>query len=130
MIVAEVATAPKVIAEQAKVVADRAKSAGPLKKGFQKAGLTLSGKKLGVKTMDHSSIYEGEFDQGRQDGLGRYHLHWGDLYEGEFKNSKAEGLGVAKFAGGDTYEGQWLHGSPHGRGVKRRADQTVIFEGD
>ena len=48
--------------------------------------------------------------------MGKYTLHNGYSYEGEWKEGKIEGLGVAKYPDGSSYEGNFVDGKHSGQG--------------
>ena len=41
----------------------------------------------------------------------------GDVYDGEWVNGKRQGVGLFKAQGGSTYAGNWDNGKRHGHGV-------------
>ena len=50
-------------------------------------------------------------------------LGTGDRYDGEFTQGKEEGLGIFTWADGTTYEGHWQNGQKHGIGLYRPASE-------
>ena len=57
---------------------------------------------------DKSSLYTGYIDQnGKRRGFGLKIFKNGDRYEGEWDNDKANGKGKFWHADGDYYEGEW-----------------------
>ena len=54
--------------------------------------------------------YDGEWKQGKKDGLGTLKYSSGAKYEGEFKEDQANGKGKFYFLNGDYYNGQWKNG--------------------
>lgn len=50
----------------------------------------------------------------------------GERYDGEWKEGKEEGLGVFTWSDGSTYDGFWQRGKKHGIGVFRSAPPPVI----
>lgn len=50
-------------------------------------------------------------------------------YEGEFRNGRRQGVGKLKFASGLLYEGEFLNGVPHGRGVMKSKLTGYSYEG-
>eukprot|EP00980_Cylindrotheca_fusiformis_P019057 scaffold6428_cov103-Cylindrotheca_fusiformis.AAC.3 len=84
-------------------------------------------------------IYEGEWKQGRWNGIGKHSKPNGDVYEGQFLDNLYHGEGMFKYheskrkyegqyvmgervkgtmryADGSVYKGQFYHGRRHGRG--------------
>ena len=53
--------------------------------------------------------YEGQWKNGKQEGMGMFVKDGGIRYEGEFRAGKFEGLGFGKYPNGDTYIGTWKH---------------------
>lgn len=53
----------------------------------------------------------------------------GDTYEGDFENGIMQGLGKLVKANGDTYEGSMLGGQKHGYGVMIYANGTATQGG-
>ena len=45
----------------------------------------------------------------------------GDYYEGNFLNGKKNGVGKYIYHNGDVYEGSWLNDMKHGEGTYRQA---------
>lgn len=66
--------------------------------------------------------YEGEFHEGRREGLGVLYQADGRKYTGPFKNGSPEGEGVLITPGGTRYTGQFKGGRPNGHGDLWRAD--------
>lgn len=48
--------------------------------------------------------YEGNFVNGRLEGIGKYFFANGNIYEGEFKNGQFHGNGCIHFANKGTYK--------------------------
>jgi hypothetical protein len=55
--------------------------------------------------------YEGDFVDGKFDGIGTYTWPDGSVYEGEFKSSKLEGDGVFRDVNGQVWVGKFLGNS-------------------
>ena len=53
-----------------------------------------------LKQYESGGIYEGEFNEGKQHGKGKYSLPNGYVYEGEWLNGKIEGKGKAQYPDG------------------------------
>lgn len=49
-------------------------------------------------------------------GHGRMTVNGTVIYEGEYKNGKRDGLGLIKWADGSTWEGEFVDGNAHGSG--------------
>ena len=61
--------------------------------------------------------YEGEFEEGKINGIGIYTFKNGDIYEGQFKNGKMNGKGVFKWKSGEEYYGEYVNGIKEGNGI-------------
>ena len=63
------------------------------------------------------SRYEGNFVDGRREGVGLMRFKNGDVYEGEFLNNLMHGEGSYTYAkSNDIYSGSFYAGKKHGRG--------------
>lgn len=51
------------------------------------------------------------------------HVQAGDRYDGEFNQGKEDGLGIFTWADNTTYEGHWQAGQKHGMGLYRPATE-------
>jgi len=65
----------------------------------------------------NKEIYEGEFDEGKINGIGIYTFKNGDIYQGQFKNGKMNGKGVFKWKSGEEYYGEYVNGIKEGNGI-------------
>jgi len=61
--------------------------------------------------------YQGEWQNGKRQGIGTYISPTGTRYEGEWENDGASGHGVCHYADGMKYDGQFENGERHGKGV-------------
>ena len=58
-----------------------------------------------------SATYEGEYKDGKRDGVGTMTYPNGDVYTGEWKESKMHGVGTYKYkASDDIYSGAYVEG--------------------
>lgn len=70
-------------------------------------------------TYDNGDRYEGEFEDGKKHGQGKY--DWKekndqlDYYDGTWKNDSAEGFGSSMIRG-QFYTGEFKNGKRHGEG--------------
>ena len=61
------------------------------------------------------SLYEGQFQDGKFHGLGRFTSPDGSLYEGQFQDGKFHGEGQLRYPDGSQYSGNFLDGKKSGR---------------
>ena len=82
----------------------------------------------GSYTMPSGFRYEGEWIDGRIQGMGKATYPDGSIYEGHFTAGRPDGQGRINYAAGGSYEGAWKDGAITGQGVARYADGSV-YEG-
>lgn len=63
--------------------------------------------------------YEGEWQYGQKDGVGRRDWPDGSRYEGEWHNNLPHGKGIKTFKGGAQYTGDFRQGKRDGKGTMR-----------
>ena len=73
-------------------------------------------------------VYEGQWDDGKRHGQGKYTYADGDAYEGQWEDNMYHGRGKFMYASGSAYEGQYKDGKRHGQGTRTYSDGTV-YEG-
>lgn len=61
--------------------------------------------------------YEGEWVQGRREGLGTRYYHNHESYSGQFVANIRHGFGRFFFGNGDVYAGEWVDDRRTGRGT-------------
>lgn len=83
---------------------------------------------LNVPTLVNT-IYEGEYKDGKKDGIGKLVDSTG-VYEGEFKDNKKHGTGKMTYKDGGTYEGEWKEDMWNGKGKHISADGRHAIEGE
>jgi hypothetical protein len=73
----------------------------------------------GICVSYSGDLYEGQFNNGRIHGVGRYIYANGDIYEGEFKSNIRDGYGVLHYGNpeGRIYSGNWKFGLKSGWGT-------------
>ena len=64
-----------------------------------------------------SSVYEGEWAAGKQEGEGKQVYSSGDWYEGRWREGLPDGRGKLWYMAGGHFEGMWMGGAPNGPGV-------------
>lgn len=78
---------------------------------------------FGIMTFDNQDLYEGGWKDGLMHGKGKYsfydekHDSYSSYYEGDFVQGKYEGLGHMVFADHSSYIGQWQAGVRCGEGL-------------
>jgi hypothetical protein len=73
----------------------------------------------------HPEKYEGEFEDGEQDGQGTETYSDGRTYVGEFKEGEHDGHGTITFPDGRQFVGQFHKGKMAGKGKMTYPDGTV-----
>lgn len=63
-------------------------------------------------------MYEGQWKNGKYDGIGIKYFVNGDVYMGHWKNDEAIGYGEYKYVEGACYRGYWLHSFKHYFGIE------------
>lgn len=69
------------------------------------------------KASDSTSVYVGEFLNGKKHGIGLFKWPNGESAETEWKNDRCDGKGVYYWPDGSRYEGSFRNGKREGRGV-------------
>ncbi|NQW28224.1 MAG: hypothetical protein HQ474_09960 [Flammeovirgaceae bacterium] len=77
-----------------------------IKKSRAERGL----KKNKKVTYANGDKYEGDWVDGKMNGLGTYTFANGDKYEGDRVDGRMNGSGTYTYANGDKYEGDWVDG--------------------
>ena len=80
-------------------------------------------------TYENGAKYEGEIEDGKENGYGTTKWPDGAVYEGEFKNGFWHGQGKMKWANGEVYEGSFMNGLRHGKGKSTRLNGE-FYKGD
>lgn len=70
----------------------------------------------GVETWQDGSTFKGEFKNGVKHGKGIYEWDDGAKYDGQWRNGEINGVGIFHFKTGARYDGQWKNGKRHGKG--------------
>jgi hypothetical protein len=73
--------------------------------------------------------YEGEYEDGKKHGKGKYTYAGGDVYEGEWKDDKYHGKGKCTYNNGAVYDGELNDDKKHGKGKYSYASGEV-YEGE
>ncbi|MEG4317336.1 MULTISPECIES: hypothetical protein [unclassified Microcoleus] len=71
---------------------------------------------------NQTQSYEGEWKNGKYNGLGTIIWSNGDRYDGEWRDDKYNDKGVYTWANGDRLEGYWRDGKPNGFAVRINRD--------
>ena len=75
-----------------------------------------------------SSVYRGDWEDGKRHGWGEYKHNDGSSYVGEYMTGKKHGYGVCTFSDGAVYDGEWRNGVMTGPATYTYAD-GMIFRG-
>jgi len=88
--------------------------------GNQFEGVFEHGRRLqGTTTFVNGDCHIGSYKDNMRHGLGHIYVFWnGDRYEGEMQQGKIQGKGRFRWACGEYYSGDLLDGEPHGVGTK------------
>ena len=95
-------------------------------------GSFLKDKKHGngiVRYLKDGNTYEGEFANGKLNGIGCFMWKNGESYTGNFVNNEMHGKGLYEWTNGDVYEGDYEKGLKSGKGKMIWYDGK-IFEGE
>lgn len=93
---------------------------------FQYEGNWVDGKKEGIGKflMKDGSYYYGEFNNGEIEGNGmRYFALNGSKYTGTFHKGELHGKGIMKYKNGSVYDGTWDHNKREGYGILKEKDR-------
>ncbi|MEY8848030.1 hypothetical protein AB9K26_04405 [Psychroserpens sp. XS_ASV72] len=63
------------------------------------------------------NTYFGEWQNGRQHGIGEAVFNGNESYHGEWQDGKRHGMGVYSWSQNKYYFGEWKNGTIHGKGV-------------
>ena len=75
--------------------------------------------------------YEGEYTNGKRNGLGKEYDYDGNLeFEGEYLDGKRNGKGKEYYNKKIEYEGEYLNGKRNGKGKEFNYQGKIIFEGE
>ena len=89
-----------------------------MKHGQGKYTWMAASEEEGVEEQVVSATYEGEYKDGKRDGVGTMTYPNGDVYTGEWKESKMHGVGTYKYkASDDIYSGAYVEGLKEGAGT-------------
>ena len=82
---------------------------------------------------EDGSTYKGEILEGKMEGKGAFVSAKNQdnqilKYNGDFKNGKFDGVGILKFYNGDNYNGDFFEGVMHGKG-KLEYKNGSVYEG-
>ena len=77
-------------------------------------------------------IYEGEYYNGKKNGIGKeYYMNGSLKFEGEYLNGKKNGKGKEYNDKGELmYEGEYLNGKRNGKGKEYNEEGILIYEGE
>ena len=96
-------------------------------------GEYLNGKRNGIgKVYEESNlIFEGVFLNGKRNGIGKEYSHNEIIFEGEYLNGKRNGKGKEYFYTDKLkFEGEYLNGERNGKGIEYIHDIGAFFQND
>ena len=76
------------------------------------------------------SYYEGEFNDNKRHGYGKYYLKNILKYEGEFKDDEYDGNGTIYYKDGSHYEGEFNKGKRNGEGIIFDKNNSILEKGE
>ena len=76
------------------------------------------------------SWYQGDVDESKPNGSGKYIRPDNTYYEGEWKDGLPHGRGREVMFGNDEYEGDYIQGYKHGKGQYTFASKPYVYVGD
>ncbi|CAD8173832.1 unnamed protein product [Paramecium octaurelia] len=85
--------------------------------------------KLPIIQMINGAYYEGQWQNGKAHGFGKYIMVDTSSYVGEWVNNKANGFGTFQLTDGDFFMGHWIENVVEGQGKYTFADGT-FYEGE
>jgi hypothetical protein len=71
------------------------------------------------------SVYQGEWAEGLEEGVGQMSFPTGDTYKGNFRRGLKQGRGLYLFKGGDSFRGSFMTNKKHGPGVYTWKDGDI-----
>ncbi|EGR34556.1 hypothetical protein IMG5_007480, partial [Ichthyophthirius multifiliis] len=74
-------------------------------------------KKRGYEKFQNGSYYEGQYINGKPEGIGRYTSYNKETYDGQWVNGMKHGNGIWRGNNKDSYVGEWKYGKADGQGV-------------
>lgn len=94
------------------------------------AGEWKNGKKHGMGLyFDNSTVYEGHWVEGHQNGWGRMYYQNGNVYAGEWLNDQRHGHGLMSYNNQNIHIGEWRDGMKNGKGSSYCHRKKLYFEG-
>lgn len=84
----------------------------------------------GVYTWVDGTKYDGQWKEGKREGVGTVIWPDGRRYDGEYKDGKMEGRGTFTWPDGSLYEGEYRAGRRHGFGTYTYRQGGGIYQGE
>lgn len=78
-----------------------------------------------ITSQEGAVLFQGEFKNGKRDGLGRQLFDNGDFYDGGWCEGRLHERGIYYFMNGDKLYGMWDRGAYHGVGIFHHADGSI-----
>jgi len=83
----------------------------------------------GKYTWSDGGVYEGDYKDDKMNGKGKFTWPDGGVYEGDFKDEKMNGKGKLTYSDGRVYDGDWKDDKRNGKGKDTWSDGRV-YDGD
>ena len=84
----------------------------------------------GFGDIESQSLFKGDVDNGKPNGLGILTTPKGEKYVGEWKDGEFDGNGVFTFIDGSIYEGSWKNNEENGNGKREYNDGGTTIDFD
>ncbi|CAD8089031.1 unnamed protein product [Paramecium primaurelia] len=101
----------------------------PKSKNDRLLTLTQSQIKLPIIQMINGAYYEGQWNNGKANGFGKYVMIDNSSYVGEWVNNQANGFGTFQLMDGEFFRGHWIQNVVEGQGKYTFVDGT-FYEGE
>ena len=80
-----------------------------------------------MKYDNKEMIYEGNWKNGKPDGLGVLTIIDGPKYQGGFSNGVKNGYGLLSWQDGKVYAGEFQNNDMHGFGVQKKENKIDVI---
>lgn len=84
---------------------------------------------LGTSTFTNRATYTGQYSKGLFHGKGKYNYPDGGVYEGNWVDGRIEGQGIYTAKDGGYYSGEWKNNKSNGYGKNYNKSTNITLEG-